>query len=87
MKLLLAVALALHAFAQAPPAQSTPEPDTALEIHLKALKLIEITGGRARLVTAIPDMIENGKAAMQKQCPNQCCRFAPGACPAMRTIG
>lgn len=69
MKFVLAVALALRAHSQAPATQPSPEPDVAPEVHLKAVKLVETSGARDRLVASIPDMIIQGKTAMQKQCP------------------
>lgn len=69
VKLAFALALAVHGYAQVPGGQPTPKPDAALEVHLKAVKLLEISGGRDRLVAALPEMIESGKVAMQKECP------------------
>lgn len=69
MKFVLAAALALHVYAQAPATQPSPEPDVVPEVHLKAVKLVETSGARDRLVASIPDMVNQGKAAMQKQCP------------------
>jgi hypothetical protein len=66
----LALALAVHANAQAPAEQATPKPDVAVAVHLKAMKLIEMSGGRERIVAGMPAMIEQGTAAMQKQCPD-----------------
>ncbi len=71
MKLFLAIAaatLCLHA--QAPTRQPAPKPDTAVQAHLTAVKLVELSGARDRIVASLPDMIEQGKAAVQKQCPD-----------------
>lgn len=70
MKLLLAFAFALPVFAQAPAGQPAAKPDAAAELHLKAVKLVEMTGTSERLVASVPDMIEQAKAATQKQCPD-----------------
>ena len=64
MRLLLAAALALPLFCQ------TPKPDATAELHAKALKLIEATGGRERFLANFPDMLEQANAAMRKQCPD-----------------
>ena len=45
------------------------KPDIAIEVHLKAVKLVEMSVGRERLAASIPGIIEQGKAAIQKQCP------------------
>jgi hypothetical protein len=68
MKLALVLALAVHVNAQVPAGQPVPNPDAAIEIHLKAVKLVEMSGARERFVTAIPGLIEQGKTAMQTQC-------------------
>ncbi|HYL77908.1 MAG TPA: hypothetical protein VEU96_27090 [Bryobacteraceae bacterium] len=70
MRLLLALALVIHLNAQVPAGHPMPKSDVTIEVHLKAVKLVEMGGGRDRLVATIPDMIERGKAAMQKQCPD-----------------
>jgi hypothetical protein len=56
-------------YAQAPE-QPAPVPDVTAEVHLKAVKLVEMSGERDRFVAAIPEMVEKGKAAMQKRCPD-----------------
>ncbi len=70
MKVLLGVVLALPLLAQSPAQQSEPTSDLAAERHRKAVELVELSGGRARLQAAIPDMVEQGKAEMRKQCPD-----------------
>lgn len=66
----LALALAVHVNAQVPAEQPTPKTDVTVEVHLTAVKLVEMTGGRDRFVASIPELIEQGKAAMRKQCPD-----------------
>jgi hypothetical protein len=61
VKLALVLAFAVCCHAQSPAGQSA---------HLKAVKLVEVSGGRERLVAALPELIESGKAMMQKQCPD-----------------
>ena len=50
--------------------QADPTSELAAERHRKAVELVEVSGSRARLVAAIPDMIEQGKAEMRKECPD-----------------
>jgi hypothetical protein len=66
----LALALAVHLNAQVPAGQPTPNSDVTAEVHLKAVKLVEMMGGRDRLVAALPEIIEQSKAEMKKQCPD-----------------
>ena len=68
MKLALALALAAHLNAQGP--AGNPASGDATEVHLKAVKLVELTGGRDRFLASLPEIIEQGKATMRKQCPD-----------------
>jgi hypothetical protein len=70
VKLLAAIALTVYAQAQVPAGQPPPKTNVAVELHLKAVKLVEITGVRDRMVAALPGLIEQAKATMQKQCPD-----------------
>jgi hypothetical protein len=65
VKLLLALALTVHAWSQV-----TAAPATTPEVHAKALQLVEMSGGRERILASMPAMIEQGTAAMRKQCPD-----------------
>jgi len=46
------------------------KPDVAVEVHLNAVKLVDMDGTRDRMAAAIPEQIDQGKAAMRKRCPN-----------------
>jgi hypothetical protein len=70
VKVFLAIVLALPLLAQAPAGQADPTSELAAERHRKAVELVEVTGSRDRLVAAIPEMIEQGKAEMRKNCPD-----------------
>jgi hypothetical protein len=70
VKLLLAVFIGLQLPGQAPSSATASAPEVSAEVHMKAVKLIEASGARDRLVAAIPDLIGQGTAAMQKQCPD-----------------
>jgi len=60
--------LALQLHAQGQTGQPPPKPDSALEVHLKAIKLVEASGVRDQVVASIPDLVEQGKAEMRKRC-------------------
>lgn len=64
----LLIAICLNAYAQEGPIAAKPE--SVESLHSKAVKLVEVTGVRNRLMAALPEMVEQGKAAMTKQCPN-----------------
>jgi hypothetical protein len=68
VKLLLALALTFPAFAQQAAAPLTPPPTP--ELHAKALQIVEMSGGRQRILASMPALIEQGTAAMRKQCPD-----------------
>jgi hypothetical protein len=70
VKLLFVIAMAAQLCAQAPPAQSAAAPEVPAAVHLKAVRLVEASGMRERLAATMSDGIEQGKAAMQKQCPD-----------------
>lgn len=70
MKFLVVLGLTFYLHTAVFAEQPAPKSDAAAEIHLKAVKVIEASGGRDRLVAGIPDIIEQGKAAIQKQCPD-----------------
>jgi hypothetical protein len=70
VKLALVLALAIHVNAQAPVGQRASKPDVAVEVHLKAVKLVELSGERERIQSSLPEMMEQAKSGMRKQCPN-----------------
>ncbi len=65
VKLVLGLLLALYAHAQT---GATPKPDVTPEAHLKAVKLVQASGAREQVAASIPNLIEQGKAEMQKRC-------------------
>jgi hypothetical protein len=71
--LTLALALCLHA--QTPAGEPAPKSDAAQEAHVKAVKLVEITGARDKMAASLPDLVEKGKAAMRERCPECAASF------------
>lgn len=63
MKYLL---LAAFVLIQALPAFSQPSDD----VRLKAISLVELSGARKQIEASLPGLIEQGQAAMRKQCPD-----------------
>jgi len=68
VKLFLAVVLALPLLAQESASQPAPVSEAAAERHRKAVELVQLNGGRDRLEAAIPQMVEQGKAELRKDC-------------------
>ena len=69
MKVFLAAVLGSRCWRK-PRRGNGPTSELAAERHRKAVELVEVTGSRDRLVAAIPDMVEQGKAEMRKECPD-----------------
>jgi hypothetical protein len=70
VRFLLAVGFALPLLAQSQDKKADPTSELAAQRHRKAVELVELSGGRARLQASIPDMVEQGKAEMRKECPD-----------------
>jgi hypothetical protein len=69
VQVVLALGVAVTVHAQVPVGQPAPKPDAPPEVHLKAVKFVEMSGVRDRLVASIPGLIDEMEAKAQKQLP------------------
>jgi len=64
---ILFIAIALQADSHSE--RSSSGSRASVEVQSKAIKLIDVSGARDRLMTSFPAIVEQGKAAMRNQCP------------------